>query len=307
MSEQAGEEHRRAAARREIVGEHRVEHDGRVPGIDQVDRCAARRREQEPEQHAGGVADGRAQELGATTGWDEHRHVGPHLGAERTVRLDDAFRVGARARGVRDDRGARGIDGHRRGESIAVEKVGEPGRVRGTRVADHHDVFQTVETGPHRLEVGEVVDGAEPLRDHEDARLGLPEDVGELARAVVVDDRDDGRTEHAAREPRGGALDPVRQLHRDDVAGPDAEAAEPAGEAGRQLEQVPEGARPRAGPRPDPDRSVGRGAQPPLDQLAEAVVVPPTRTPVRVGEVRRRFAQLPVRHGRCSYFRPGGT
>src|SRR5713226_3151318 len=97
-------------------------------------------------------------------------------------------------------------------------------------------------------------------------------------------DRDDDRAEHAAREPGRGALDPVRELHRDDVAGTHAEAPEATGEPGREVEDVAEGAPPRAARGPDPHRYVRRGAQAALDQPSEAVVVPPPRSAVLVGE-----------------------
>ena len=52
-----------------------------------------------------------------------------------------------------------------------------------------------------------------------------------LLRAVEVDDRHERGAERGHAVERLRRLDPVRQLERDAVAGPDAEALEPAGDA----------------------------------------------------------------------------
>ena len=131
------------------------------------------------------------------------------------------------------------------------------------------------------------------------------EDVRELVRAVVVHDRDDHGAEHAAREPGGGALDPVRDLHRDDVARAHAQGAEAAGEPGGEVEHVTQRPAPRAGLRPDADRRGRRRSHPALDEPAERVVVPPSGAAVHVGELGRGRPQVPLGHGVALYFRPG--
>ncbi len=53
-------------------------------------------------------------------------------------------------------------------DAVAVEQILESCRAGGKLVADDHHVFEGTEVGAHRLQVRDVVHGAEPVRDHED-------------------------------------------------------------------------------------------------------------------------------------------
>ena len=87
--------------------------------------------------------------------------------------------------------------------------------------------------GRSRSDHRRVVEAAELLRDHQDLRLGEPDHEADLAVAV---DRDQRVADGA--DPGGGVvqdeeLDPVRQLERHDVAGPDAQLEQARARTGR--------------------------------------------------------------------------
>src|SRR3954451_16824090 len=107
------------------------------------------------------------------------------------------------------------------------------------------------------------------------------------------DRRDNGADQRCA-VVRRSRLDPVGQLERDDVAGPNPTLRQPGCDAPREVEYVTE----RPGPRTDAavyDETKRRAVlQPTREQRSQRLVGPEALGAVTRGKLSRRAAQSPV-------------
>ena len=127
--------------------------------------------------------------------------------------------------------GAR-IDGRDRVDRVVGDEVGEREIARVGRIArsiaDDRDPFEVGKRVAHAREIGEEVLMAEAVGGHQRLHARLAQDVADLLRAVEVDDRHHDRSEIRDRVEGRGRFEPVRELERDRVAGPDAAPRRPA-------------------------------------------------------------------------------
>ncbi len=146
--------------------------------------------------------------------------------------------------------GARGSTTGTSASGSSASEVGEReiARVGGGAgpVADDRHPLEIGERVADAREVREEVLMAEAVGGDERLHARLAQDVADLLRPVEVHDRHDDRAEIRDRVERGRGLEPVRELERDRVAGPDAAGAESAGDAARQPVDVAEACRGRA-------------------------------------------------------------
>ena len=163
-------------------------------------------------------------------------------------------------------------------------------------VADDRDPLEVVDValGPDRVEVGEEVLVAEPVGGHERLHPGAPEDVADLLGAVEVHDRHDDRAEVRDRVERGRRLDPVRELERDRVAGPDAPGAQARRDPAREIVDLAERAAERAALRAHRERVIGNRAQTRSPGSGRASRRSRSRRARSSGHVGIRLARLPV-------------
>ena len=268
--EQAGEEVRGALAGGEMVFDHRREHPLRVPHVDQVHVAAPEDGHQQRGDHADAVTHGRAGEHVDRVGVFGRRELTrldrgqlADLGVDRAVHVHDTLRIRRRAARVRDERGSRRVDGDRRVDAAVLDEVGERERAGRGAVSDDGDPLEVVDValGPDRVEIGEEVLVTELVRGHERLHPRAPEDVADLLRAVEVHDRHDDRAEVRDRVERGRGLDPVRELERDRVAGPDAAGAQAGGDPARELVDLAERAAVRSALGTHGERVIGNRAQ----------------------------------------------
>ena len=225
MVEQAGDEVGRPTADRQAVALDQLEHAGRVPDVAQIDRGALEHRDQERAEHADEVPDRGGGELPAAVGRVVREQLAG-LEAERLMAVDDALRVAGRARGEGDQRRA-GRIGARRCRPSARRRAD---RRRCSRASSRPDQ-PTIGTSAHRS--GWYFIRPNSLGGDEHLRPRGGQDVAEFLAAVEVHDRHDHRAEERRRPERRRRLHPVRQLERDDVAGPDAARAQSGGEPAR--------------------------------------------------------------------------
>ena len=174
-------------------------------------------------EHADAVPDRRTDEHRRTTGLDAAQLT--DLRTDRAVGVHHTFRVGGRARGVRDECRRRRVDGGRARHGVVGHQGGE--RKVGARITDHRDPFEIGKVGSHRVEVRDVVEVPERIGGHERLHTRARQDVQDFLRPVEVHDRHDDGTEVRDRVERRRRLQPVRQLHRDGVAGTDAARGSP--------------------------------------------------------------------------------
>ena len=167
------------------------------------------------------------------------------------MRVDHALRRRGRARRVADHGGPVGVHAARaRGAAArprATSKLRAPAGSAAPSAARTTTTCSSAgSSGRSTSSAREEILAPEAVRGHQHPRAGLAQDVAQLLRAVEVDDRHQRRAEHGDAVEGLGGLGPVRELERDDVAGPDPEAPQPS-------RQTPaRGGRPRrARPRTD--------------------------------------------------------
>ena len=250
--EEAREEVRRAASRREAGLQHRGEDAFGIPAVDDVARLAAQERAHRAADHAHRVRERCAGEERSRCA-DVVRADLQRLGHDRVADVHDALRIGGRARRVADRRRQHRIDRRELVERRVVDERGERLRPRGRAVADQHDVLECGELGPEPFQRAEVVGGTERRGRQVQSTTELLEDEAQLLGPVEVDDRDDRRTGHRRAVERDQRFDPVGELVGDHVTGLDAAAAQPGREPPRVavdlVERPP--VRLRVGPEPD--------------------------------------------------------
>jgi hypothetical protein len=231
---------------------HQVQGHARIERLHEHERAAVRQRGQGHVETAPGAREGEGMQHPIPRRDGEHVAAVPAVGHRVPVTDDRALGKGRRARGVEDRerviRADRGGGTVQRGvERVVVrdlEHVGEAeaARVGIVRVHDHvaeaRKALGLELAGHRRLERGQdlaqdlqIVHGSQVIGEEQRRRVGLGEDVRELAGLVarVQCDRD-GADQRAAvlREEPGGA---VGQPQRDLVVLADAEGEECAGEA----------------------------------------------------------------------------
>nr|WP_202969048.1 hypothetical protein [Pseudonocardia sp. EC080625-04] len=98
------------------------------------------------------------------------------------------------------------------------------------------------------------------MRDEQDTRPGVPEDVRDVGDAVAGVDADHVRPERGGRELRDDGVGPVRQPHPDAVTGADAVVAQVVAQRDGPAQELVAGHRPRLRAAVDhDDRSGCRG------------------------------------------------
>ena len=158
--------------------------------------------------------------------------------------------------------------------------------------------------GPQHLQ---VVVATEAIGGDVDMGARLDQDEFHFLGAVEVDDRHRDRTEHRQAPEGSRRLDPIRQLQRHDVPGPDPEGPEPGRGAERHLVGFPDGAPPRSDARPDPELEIGHLREPSVDVLAEPVVDPVAGVPIALRELRVGRARAPRHDGSSMSTGPDAT
>ena len=292
--EQGGEEVGRTGAGRHAVGDHGVEHNVRLPGVDEMDGLTAVHGQQQGAEQADGVAHRRAdQHRWALTGGRELAD----LGADAPVRVHHPFGIGGGARGPRDERRGRRVDG---GGLVDRRAVGEgrEGRPPPVLLARHERVLQGGRVAHHGVEQLEELDASESVGGHQEAGARATEDVAHLLGPVEVHDGDDVGAEQAGPVEDEGGLDAVGELEGDHVAGADAVAGKPAGDAPGAVDDVGESALEGAGGRADAEADVGTARQGGEQEVPESLVGPEAGGRVAARQLGRHGARLPVEaHG----------